>query len=496
MSDFRDRLLASAERHAGRPALWADGAELTYDALFSRARRLAEAMDARLAPGGAIGIHGQRDLASLTGVLAVALSGRRYLPLNPILPRQRLEDICRLERPRAIIAAPETLAGGRELMAALPGDVLLLSDEGEVAAHGGAPNAPAPDESGDQALYTLFTSGTTGAPKGVRVLDANVGAYIDGVAPIADLTPEDRATHFFDLSFDLSAHDIFVTFLAGAQLNIAPRERNMEIVEFIAERRITSWFSVPSLAAFCGRLGQLEPGALGGLRTALFCGEPLPVALARRFAAAAPGARLWNTYGPTEATIAFTAYEFTPPDRLDGLTVVPLGAPIGDQRCAIDGGGEAGELLLGGSQVTPGYVNNPELNETRFFTDEDGVRFYRSGDLVTRSAEHGYLFNGRIDDQVKINGYRVELLEIDAVCRDVSGALEVAAIPWPSAAPDHVVAFVVGSETPASEIRRKCRRFLPAYMTPRKIIALDCMPTTPSGKIDRKALARTLTKPA
>lgn len=492
---FRQRLRRAFERHAARPALWVEGETLSYAELFGRAAQLAQAIDRHVAPGGAIGIYCQRDIASVAGVLAAVFSGRSYLPLNPTLPEDRLQKVLHLAKPRAMVVAPATAAAGLGMAAATAPAIHVFDGDGGLLAPGSGQAASAAED-GRQTLYTMFTSGTTGEPKGVRILDSNVEAYLEGIAPIASLDETDRASHFFDLSFDLSVHDLFVTFMAGAELNVLPAARNMAIADFVAERRLSSWFSVPSLAAFCNRLGQLKPGALPTLKTALFCGEPLAVSLARQFAAAAPAARLWNVYGPTEATIAFTAYEVQRPDGLGDMAVVPLGWPIGEQRCAIDGGDDGeGELLLGGSQVSPGYTNAPELNESRFFAAADGTRFYRTGDLAGWSERHGYLFNGRIDDQVKLNGYRVELLEIDAVLREAAGTPEVAAIAWPPPATgqtDHIVAFVAGPTAAMADIRKRCRERLPSYMVPRKVVAIERMPVSPSGKIDRKALARLL----
>jgi non-ribosomal peptide synthetase component F len=341
----------------------------------------------------------------------------------------------------------------------------------------------------------MFTSGTTGTPKGVRVLERNLLAYLDGIAPIAAIGPGDRATHFFDLSFDLSVHDIFVTWVAGAELCVLPKSLSMAVTEFARSRRLTHWFSVPSLAAFCDRLGHLTPAALPDLRSVLFCGEALAVSVMRRFREAAPNARIWNIYGPTEATIAFTAYEVKQPDGLDNLAVVPIGLPIGQEKIRLDpledpALPDTAELYLGGLQVTAGYMNNPDQNTARF-SESEGLRWYRTGDVVRLSAEHGILFLGRIDDQVKINGYRVELLEIDAALRQAAETPEVAAVPWPVSASgqaDQIVGFVVNSGISPAEIRKRCRETLPAYMVPRKIIVLERLPLTVSGKINRKAL--------
>ncbi|MCA8869078.1 MAG: AMP-binding protein [Rhodobacteraceae bacterium] len=496
---LRERLLASAHRNATASALWVDGRQWDYATLFADAGRLAEQIDREVAPGLPLGILCQRDRISYLGILAAVLSGRPYVPLNPGFPAERLQAIAGLAGLGAILCSAETREAALGLIAELPVQVVLFGEEGEVCGTGTGrdqkANVAAATE--DRTAYFMFTSGTTGTPKGVRVLERNLLAYLDGIAPITGLGPTDRCTQFFDLSFDLSVHDIFVTFCAGAELSVLPKQRSMEVVDFVAERGITCWFSVPSLAAFSDRLGHLRPDALPGLRLALFCGEPLAVALARRFAEAAPKARLWNLYGPTEATIALTAYEISRPDQLDDLAVVPLGFPIGDQQYRIEGDGTAaGELLLGGSQVTPGYINNPEQNASRFFHDADSdMRFYRTGDLAEPSASFGALFRGRIDDQVKINGYRVELMEIDAVLRVAADTPEVAAIPWPVSTTGHadqVVAFVTNPKATVAEIKKYCRRQLPVYMVPRRIVTIDRMPLSASGKIDRKALKQRL----
>lgn len=493
-SKLRRRLRSSAIKYGARPAVWVNGRTYSYSELFGRAELLAEKIDRQICRGGAIGIHCQRDISSIVGIIAAVLSGRSYLPLNPGFPEERLQAILRIATPVAMVCAPETMEIGVRLAKFSPNGPAVFDVDGKIHALNGS--TPTFLEVADRpALYTLFTSGTTGEPKGVTVLDANVEAYVDGIELVVGLRETDRTSHFFDLSFDLSAHDIFVTFLAGAELSVLPHERNMAIVDFAEERQLTSWFSVPSLVAFCDRLHQLRPSRLSQLRNVLFCGEPLPVALARKMAQTAPQANIWNLYGPTEATIAFTAYELQRPDMLGDMAVVPLGKPIGDQHCVIDGERDAGELLLCGSQVTPGYINSPKLNKEKFGESAQGTRFYRTGDLVKYSERHGYIFDGRIDDQVKINGYRVELLEIDAVLREVAGTLEVAAIAWPpssSGMAEYIVAFVTRPDASPAEIRKACRGRLPEYMVPRRVMMLDHMPTTASGKIDRKTLVREL----
>jgi D-alanine--poly(phosphoribitol) ligase subunit 1 len=511
------RLLRSAEAHASRPAVWLDGRHISYATLFAHASGVASLMNERLAPDAPVGILCQRSFPALVGVLAAVLSGRPYVPLNPGFPKDRHAMMIAAARPPAIVYDHDTHDLAGQLQPLLGKSGLLIGPDAssplglrdERSAIRPAPLRPQEISTGDTTLYLMFTSGTTGVPKGVRVLDRNVSAYLDGIGEIVQLTPEDRCSHLFDLSFDLSVHDLLVTWTEGAELFVLPKTSAMETVTFARENELTTWFSVPSTAAFATRLGQVNPGALPSLRLSIFCGEPLPVRLARRWAECAPNAALWNLYGPTEATIALTAYQLRKRADLGDLVTVPLGQPLAGQQVCVVGkngaaieAGEEGELLLGGSQVTPGYINNPDANAAKFSEDvRQGARtrWYRTGDLVALTSAHGMVFRSRVDDQVKINGYRVELLEIDDVLRSAAEIHQVAALPWPvtdAGTSDQIIAFVCGSSVEPAEIRKRCRACLPAYMVPRRVMIIDQMPLNSSGKIDRHALRSLLAREA
>ena len=389
--------------------------------------------------------------------------------------------------------APEVLAGREKIGI----EIAEIGSETafDVAAIGDARHA-----------YVMFTSGTTGKPKGVAVTYDNVVSYIGAFAGIAPISPQDRCTQFFDLSFDLSVHDMFVAWANGAALCVPGKKDNIDPVGFAARARCTAWFSVPSLAQFSARTRRLKPGALPDLKLGLFCGEALPSSVAKQFALAAPGARVLNLYGPTEATIAITWHEFAAEDEGAMPPTVPLGRAYRDCAVVVAGedmqpvlDGESGELLLGGRQLTDGYVNNPEQQAEKFIAATfEGLpyeRWYRSGDLVRQDPRHGLVYLSRIDDQVKIQGYRIEILEVEEAMRAAAGSGEVAVVASykdGASSAEHLVGFTTDGDADAASILDAMRRKLPAYMVPKVIRQVDALPLNANGKVDRKALRASL----
>jgi non-ribosomal peptide synthetase component F len=350
----------------------------------------------------------------------------------------------------------------------------------------------------------MFTSGTTGTPKGVAVRYDNVAAYLNAFQKISPVQPSDRNTQFFDLSFDLSVHDMFVAWSNGACLCVPSEEELIDPVGFAQRSDVTCWFSVPSLVMMARRMRRLGRSVLPNLRLSLFCGEPLPTSLAMAWSDATPNGTTWNLYGPTEATIAITAYRFDP----DRGRAMPATVPLGDayMDCAAvvvsaDGApvapGDVGELWLAGAQLTDGYINNAEERASKFIEARlpgySYRRWYRSGDLVRKDADWGLVYTSRLDEQVKISGYRVELLEVEEALRWAADTPEVAIVPWPLAeggSAEGVVGFVCGAKFSARDTIKRCRTLLPPYMVPKRIVALNVLPLNANGKVDRKALRR------
>ena len=430
---------------------------LSYEQLWDYAGRIAFCLQETLDPSEkVVAILANRSVGAYGGILGILAGGRGYVPLNAKFPVERTLGMLQASGCKTLVVGQECAAALAALLPRLDKALtLIIPDPGfqpdfEVSRTHRAivarelskvsdPCEPMVDES--DTAYLLFTSGSTGVPKGVAVSQSNVLAYMEYAAKRFGIHAGDRCSQNFDLTFDLSVHDLFTCWDGGATL--CPfAEQTLTPATLVEEKELTVWFSVPSVAMFASKLGLLEPGAFSTLRWSLFCGEALSSSVASAWQAAANNSILENLYGPTEATIAITTYRWnpatSPAECVRGL--VPIGWPFaGQEVCAVDENlmpvarGESGELCLGGSQVTRGYLNDPEKTAKSFVRlKHTGEQiWYRTGDLV-RQDERGCLFYlGRRDFQVKVNGYRVELQEIDLVLREAAHTELAVAIPWP-----------------------------------------------------------------
>ena len=504
-----------------RPALEVDGVALTYGELAARARAIAAAL---LEHGGGAGLPltavlAHRSATAFAGVLGALARGHGYVPLNPGFPAARNRAMLDRAGCEALIidsrAAAEvsSLVEGldRELLLVLPDEEAVEPYAREWAPHrvvgarelrAGEALEPLPVRPSDPA-YLLFTSGSTGAPKGMAVTHANVRAFLDAVAQRYDFTEGDRFSQTFSLTFDLSVFDLFVAWECGACVCCPTEKSLLNPAQFIRRSKLTVWFSVPSIALFMRRLRVLKAGSFPTLRWSLFCGEALPAEVAREWSEAAPNSAVENLYGPTEATIACTAYRRDAgrsPEESE-LGIVPIGHPLGEMSTLVTGDdlcevrpGDAGELLLSGPQVVQGYWNDEEAT-ARAFVSVDGRSYYRTGDRVRRPAGDGPLrYLGRLDDQIKVLGHRVELGEVEAAIREETGLDAVVAVGWPrtSAGAAGVAAFISGTRVDVGALRNRLARRLPTYMVPRELRVLPDLPLNANGKWDRGALIRLL----
>jgi amino acid adenylation domain-containing protein len=368
----------------------------------------------------------------------------------------------------------------------------------------GADSWSQPPSRPDDVAYLLFTSGSTGVPKGVMVAHRNVVSFIDYMVELYGITEQDRFSQMFDMTFDLSVFDMFVCWERGAMLCCPSPKTLMKPGRFIQEMGLTIWFSVPSTAIFMKQLGMLKPDRYPSLRYSLFCGEPLPVASVQAWEQAAPNSVLENLYGPTELTIACTRYRWNPESSLAEaeMDIVPIGDPypgmevlVADVSLREVSAGEVGELLMSGPQVTLGYWRDTQKTDAAFvIPPEKTDLFYRTGDRVRRSINGRPMTHlGRVDFQVKVLGHRVELGEVEAVLRRLSGFDGVVAVGWPSLPSGFggIEVFIEGRGD-GGTLRSGAAEKLPEYMMPRRIHFLDRIPRNVNDKFDRSALMKML----
>jgi amino acid adenylation domain-containing protein len=350
--------------------------------------------------------------------------------------------------------------------------------------------------------YLLFTSGSTGTPKGVAVSQGSVTSYLHYIGQRYVIQPGDRCSQNFDLTFDLSVHDLFSCWDVGATLCPFP-EMYLVPASLVEEKELSVWFSVPSVAMFASKLGLLQPGVFDSLRLSLFCGEALSARLAALWQAAAPRSIVENLYGPTEATIAISHYRWDPTRSSTECVggIVPIGWIFKGQRhCIVDENlspvplGEAGELCVAGSQVAIDYFNDPVRTKEQFvrLRGSGDVNWYRTGDLVKEDERGCLYYLRRKDQQVKISGYRVELQEIELVLREAAGTEMAVAVPWPvgDGTAAGIVAVFCGSERSRDpQILKLCEERLPKYMVPSRICHWESLPLNANGKLDRQKIS-------
>lgn len=515
----------SSRRFPERPAVSVTR-DVSYKELAERARRIAATIQLRQSgDAGLTAVFALRSETAYAAVLGALMAGHGYVPLNRTFPVQRTHLMLLRSKCRSVVVDEASTSQLTDVLAGIDEPLLLLFPDREdvsdlansfpihhcLGANDFASSAkwrPVETEKNGIA-YILFTSGSTGEPKGVVVSQANVLHYVDFVSTRYQFTSEDRVSQTFDLTFDLSAHDLFVAWQNGACVCCPTQKQLIKPGAFINEAQLTVWFSVPSMAVFMRRFGVLKPAMYPRLRLSLFCGEALPVEVVRDWRMAAPNSIIENIYGPTELTIACTAYRWndasSPAECEQG--VVPIGEPfdhmkaliVNEQLRAVEDG-QAGELIMTGPQLTLGYWHDEEKTKKAFLRvpGQDGT-YYRTGDRVRRRGPgQPLLYLGRMDSQIKVLGHRVELGEVEAAIRKASGIDGVVALGWPlsGSGADGIEAFIQADTLDVSALLPKLKSTLPFYMVPRNIRLLSHFPLNANGKFDRGALLNKLRESA
>ena len=449
-------------------------------------------------------IFGHKETNFLPCAFGALKAGRGYVPIDVTVPRERAAEIIADVEPRLIVDFTGLdLETDAEILTAKAVEIILH-----------APCAAEVSKEywifGETLAYILFTSGSTGKPKGVPITADNLWSFYRGLLPFMGAEEGGVILNQISYSFDVSGCSIYAGLAQGMTLFTVDKAMTEDLGQLFTALQnsgLTNWVSTPSFAEICVHSNAFCEQLLPHLSQFLFCGEVLSHqfcdTLARRF----PKARVLNTYGPTEATVLVTAVEITEKLRQD-TAAIPIGYPIeGAVLRLVDEHGQAvvsdcerGELLILGGSVGPGYHRRPELTAERFFHDEQtGERGYRTGDICYR--KNGlYNYCGRADNQLKLNGFRVEVEDIETNLAKLPNIARAAVVPvLQGEKVQYLAAFLLLQAEDeltnlkrTMQIKKQAAEKLPAYMIPRKIIVVDAFPLNVNGKVDKKALAKRL----
>ncbi|MGI9184290.1 MAG: amino acid adenylation domain-containing protein, partial [Solirubrobacteraceae bacterium] len=458
------------------------------------ARRLVQAGCVR---GDRVCLLVEKSPPAIVAMLAALKAGCAYVPLDVSSPPRRVARILRAADPRVVLAAGPGYALYEALRASgtLPPKVavgVLDRVPSERSSTGWLDLTDLEEESPDplprvgalgDLAHLLFTSGSTGAPKGVMVTHASVIAFVEWAVAHFGIRRGDRLSGHPPLHFDLSTFDVFAAFRAGAELHPVPVDVVLprQLAEFIAARELSQWFSVPSTMVYMAKFGGLPEQGFPSLERVLWCGEVLPVPVLAQWMTRVPQARFTNLYGPTEATIASTHHTVADAPG-EGVSAIPIGRACGGEEVFVVGEtggparpGEIGEICIGGVGVSPGYWQDEPATRAAFGPDprrgRESERVYRTGDLGRMDGAGVLHYVGRADTQIKSRGYRIELGEVEAavsVLAEVAECAVVAVTAQDFSGTTICCAFTPsqGREADLVTLRSSLREALPAYMLP------------------------------
>ncbi|MGH3880894.1 MAG: non-ribosomal peptide synthetase [Actinophytocola sp.] len=493
---LHDLVVAAAREHPGRAAIVVGDERITYRELLVRARRMAGELRAAGVDRPAVGVLLPRTAEFVVAALAALFAGGYYVPLDPDYPVERL-------RLMLTTAGCSVVVGTSALRERLPHGFdgrYLAVDDPAGARRGSGPTLP--ETHPDDLAYVMFTSGSTGTPKGVMITHRGVVRLVEppGIVPVS---AADVVLHLSSVSFDAATFDMWSALTAGATLAIAPagRPSGRDVAELIRQHGATTVLLPTGLFHL---MVDEQVSDLAGLCKLVVGGDVLSAGHARRFTAAVADCALVNAYGPTEVTVATTMHAVS----RDHSDPVPIGAPMPNTSIRLLDDdlrpvppGEVGQIYAGGRGLARGYVADPGLTAARFLPDPDvpGARVYATGDLARQRLDGAFEFLGRVDDQVKKRGFRVEPGEVEAALREDAAVRQAYVLAdGASAETRRLVAVLTPADGPADAeftdgVRGRLRDRVPEHLVPDLWTTVETVPLTLGGKPDRAELRRIAT---
>lgn len=486
------KLQAGFIKNKDRNAYCINEEYFSYDTLLKRVTAIFNGLqDAKVSKETSIGIITIDALDTYAAIYAIWFYGCNYVPLNPKLPEVRNQNILKQASISLIVSATGAKdTGFAEGISAVILDTQSLTDI--------ARELTIYERADSSLLYILFTSGSTGYPKGVPISYFNIKSFLRGYFSIGfELGEDDRFLQMFDLTFDVSIASYLVPGLVGACIYTVPPKgvKYLSVLKTIRDYEITVAAIVPSI------LNYIQPYfkeiLLSRLKVCILTAEASNYLTVNQWQDCIPNASLYNFYGPTEATIWCTFYKSQKSENEENAYngMLGIGKPFSTVETVIldpddsaVNGDEKGELCISSDQLTPGYLNDPEKTGKAFFL-RNGKRFYRTGDLCRTGKDGNIIYCGRLDHQVKVQGFRIELSEIDIVAGSVFQSNIVSVSYKDRLNVTSICLFVEGREKEKELLEAQLKQMLPYYMVPGRIVYLDVFPYNSAGKIDRVALS-------
>ena len=458
-------------------------------------------------------IFGYRSIDVYAALLASVITGVTFIPLNPYFPNDKIINIIKNSESEHIILLDECyekftqiyndvnylkIFHSRNIDSSIFTQKIIINNIDSLFLN----DLNLDTLSYDNPCYIIFTSGTTGDPKGVIINRDSIYNYVIRNINLFKITSNDIFSQMSDISFDLSMLDIFCSFSSGACLCVIPKKYVINPIKYLITKNVTIFVSVPSIIGILNQIRVLRDGILPNIRLSLFCGEAFTRENAYIWSKSVPNSEIYNLYGPTEATVSFTEFQFKINENIELNGVLPIGKPYPglfvklfhkdpsiDFENAIEG-----EIFLGGDQISAGYLNDYKKTNDKFFK-ENNIIWYKTGDLgryITINNEKYLFFIGRMDDQIKINGYRVELQEVDNILKEITGMPSISvAIKNKKNNLQRIYGIIETKQNlNKNNIINKCKEKLNPYAVPYDIFTMEKFIVNNNGKTDRKAITK------